>query len=201
MARYTGPRTKVSRRARQLLDDNKAKYFDRRPYPPGDHGRGRIRESQYQIQLREKQKVRHIYGVLEKQFRRYYKEANRQSGITGTNLLRLLEARLDNVVYRSGLARTRPQARQLVNHGHFLVNGKKVNIPSYQVRQGDEITVKERSKEAFPILHSVDTVDRPAIEWLEVDRDERRIVVTTLPSREQIDTQIQEQLVVELYSK
>ena len=201
MARYTGPRTKVSRRARQLLDDNKAKYFDRRPYPPGDHGRGRIRESQYQIQLREKQKVRHIYGVLEKQFRRYYKEANRQSGITGTNLLRLLESRLDNVVYRSGLARTRPQARQLVNHGHFLVNGKKVDIPSYQVRQGDEVAVKERSKEAFPILHSVDTVDRPATEWLEVDRDERRIVVTTLPSREQIDTQIQEQLVVELYSK
>ncbi len=201
MARYTGPRTKVSRRARQLLDDNKAKYFDRRPYPPGDHGRGRIRESQYQIQLREKQKVRHIYGVLEKQFRRYYKEANRQSGITGTNLLRILESRLDNVVYRSGLARTRPQARQLVNHGHFQVNGKKVDIPSYQVRQGDEITVKERSKEAFPILHSVDTVDRPAIEWLEVDRDERKIIVTTLPSREQIDTQIQEQLVVELYSK
>jgi small subunit ribosomal protein S4 len=201
MARYTGPRTKVSRRARQLLDDNKAKYFDRRPYPPGDHGRGRIRESQYQIQLREKQKVRHIYGVLEKQFRRYYKEANRQSGITGTNLLRILESRLDNVVYRSGLARTRPQARQLVNHGHFLVNGKKVNIPSYQVRQGDEITVKERSKEAFPILHSVDTVDRPETEWLDVDRDERRILVTTLPSREQIDTQIQEQLVVELYSK
>jgi small subunit ribosomal protein S4 len=201
MARYTGPRTKVSRRARQLLDDNKAKYFDRRPYPPGDHGRGRIRESQYQIQLREKQKVRHIYGVLEKQFRRYYREANRQSGITGTNLLRLLESRLDNVVYRSGLARTRPQARQLVNHGHFQVNGKKVTIPSYRVRQGDEITVKERSKEAFPILHSVDTVDRPDPEWLEVNRDERKIIVTTLPSREQIDTQIQEQLVVELYSK
>ena len=129
MARYTGPRTKRSRRARQLLDENKAKYFDRRPYPPGEHGRGRIRESQYQIQLREKQKLRFMYGVLERQFRRYYQKAARQKGITGENLLRLLEMRLDNVVYRSGLARTRPQARQLVNHAHFLVNGKRVDIP------------------------------------------------------------------------
>jgi len=201
MARYTGPRTKVSRRARQLLDDNKAKYFDRRPYPPGEHGRGRIRESQYQIQLREKQKVRHIYGVLEKQFRRYYKEANRQGGITGTNLLRILESRLDNVVYRAGLARTRPQSRQLVNHGHFLVNGRKVDIPSYQVRDGDVVTVKERSEEIFPIQQAIDTVDRPAVEWLDVDTSALTISVITLPSREQIDTQIQEQLVVELYSK
>ena len=201
MARYTGPRTKVSRRARQLLDENKARYYDRRPYPPGEHGRGRIRESQYQIQLREKQKVRHIYGVLEKQFRRYYREANRQSGITGTNLLRLLESRLDNVVYRSGLARTRPQARQLVNHSHFLVNGRKVNIPSYQVKEGDVITLRERSEELFPIQHAVDTVDRPGVEWLDVDLDARKVTVITLPSREQIDTDIQEQLVVELYSK
>ena len=201
MARYTGPRTKVSRRARQLLDENKAKYFDRRPYPPGEHGRGRIRESQYQIQLREKQKLRHIYGVLEKQFRRYYKEANRQSGITGTNLLRLLETRLDNVVYRSGLARTRPQARQLVNHGHFRVNSKKVDIPSYHVRAGDVVTVKERSKDVLPILHSIDTLDRTSPEWLEVNKDERSIVISTLPSREQIDTEIKEQLIVELYSK
>ena len=201
MARYTGPRTKRSRRARQLLDENKAKYFDRRPYPPGEHGRGRIRESQYLIQLREKQKVRHIYGVLEKQFRRYYKEANRQSGITGTNLLRILESRLDNVVYRSGLARTRPQARQLVNHGHFLVNGKRVDIPSYQVREGDVVTLKERSRELFPVQQAVDTIDRPEVEWLSVDRNDRTITVVTLPSREQIDTDIQEQLVVELYSK
>jgi small subunit ribosomal protein S4 len=183
------------------LDENKAKYYDRRPYPPGEHGRGRIRESQYQIQLREKQKVRHIYGVLEKQFRRYYKEANRQGGITGTNLLRILESRLDNVVYRSGMARTRPQARQLVNHGHFLVNGRRVDIPSYQVRDGDVVTVKERSEELFPIQQALDTVDRPAVEWLEVDTSARQITVVTLPSREQIDTQIQEQLVVELYSK
>ncbi|MFV9671863.1 MAG: 30S ribosomal protein S4 [Acidimicrobiia bacterium] len=201
MARYTGPRTKVSRRARQLLDENKAKYFDRRPYPPGDHGRGRIRESQYQIQLREKQKLKFMYGVLEKQFRRYYKEAARQSGITGINLLVILESRLDNVVYRSGLARTRPQARQLVNHGHFLVNGKRVDIPSYQVRGGEEITVKERSLEILPILHSIDTGDRTVPEWMDIDVDERKITIKDLPSREQIDTEIQEQLIVELYSK
>jgi len=201
MARYTGPRTKVSRRARQLLDENKAKYFDRRPYPPGEHGRGRIRESQYLIQLREKQKLKFIYGVLEKQFRRYYKEAARQSGITGTNLLVILESRLDNVVYRSGLASTRPQARQLVNHGHFLVNGKRVDIPSYQVRAEEVITVKERSLEILPILHSIDTGDRKVPEWMDVDADERKITIADLPSREQIDTEIQEQLVVELYSK
>jgi len=201
MARYTGPRTKVSRRARQLLDENKAKYFDRRPYPPGDHGRGRIRESQYLIQFREKQKLRFMYGVLEKQFRRYYKEAARQSGITGTNLLVILETRLDNVVYRSGLARTRPQARQLVNHGHFLVNGRRVDIPSYQVRGGDVVTVKERSLEILPILHAVDTGDRTVPEWMDVETDERKITIKDLPSREQIDTEIQEQLIVELYSK
>lgn len=201
MARYTGPRTKVSRRARQLLDDNKAKYFDRRPYPPGEHGRGRIRESQYLVQLREKQKLKFIYGVLEKQFRRYYKEAARQSGITGNVLLQILESRLDNVVYRSGLASTRPQARQLVNHGHFLVNGKRVDIPSYQVRKDDVVSVKERSLEILPIMIAIDTGDRTVPEWMDVNSEERTITIRDLPSREQIDTQIQEQLVVELYSK
>jgi len=201
MARYTGPRTKVSRRARQLLDENKAKYFDRRPYPPGDHGRGRIRESQYLVQLREKQKLKFIYGVLEKQFRRYYKESARQSGITGTVLLQILESRLDNVVYRSGLASTRPQARQLVNHGHFLVNDKRVDIPSYQVRKDDVVSVKERSLEILPIMIAVDTGDRTVPEWMDVNVEERTITIKDLPSREQIDTQIQEQLVVELYSK
>ena len=201
MARYTGPRTKVSRRARQLLDDNKAKYFDRRPYPPGEHGRGRIRESQYLVQLREKQKLKFIYGVLEKQFRRYYKEAARQTGITGTVLLQILESRLDNVVYRSGLASTRPQARQLVNHGHFLVDGKRVDIPSYQVRKDDVVSVKERSLEILPIMIAVDTGDRTVPEWMDVNTQERTITIRDLPSREQIDTQIQEQLVVELYSK
>jgi small subunit ribosomal protein S4 len=141
-----------------------------------------------------------MYGVLERQFRRYYQKAARQKGITGENLLRLLETRLDNVVYRSGLARTRPQARQLVNHGHFLVNGKKVDIPSYQVREGDVITLRERSRDVFPVQHAVDTIDRSA-EWLDVDSSARRIVVVSLPSRQQIDTQIQEQLIVELYSK
>jgi small subunit ribosomal protein S4 len=201
MARYTGPRTKVSRRARQLLDENKAKYFDRRPYPPGQHGRGRIRESQYLIQLREKQKLKFVYGVLEKQFRRYYKNAAKGSGITGTNLLVILETRLDNVVYRSGLASTRPQARQLVNHGHFLVNGKKVDIPSYSVRPGDVVTVKERSKDILPIQHAVDTVGRSVPDWINVEASDRKITVDTLPAREQIDTEIKEQLIVELYSK
>jgi len=201
MARYTGPRTKRSRRAHQLLDENKAKYYDRRPYPPGEHGRGRIRESQYLIQLREKQKLRFMYGVLEKQFRRYYEGAARQRGITGTNLLRILESRLDNVVYRAGLARTRPQARQLVGHSHFLVNGKKVDVPSYQVRAGDVVTIRERSADILPIQLAVDTLDRTPPEWMEVDETARKIVIKDLPSREQIDIEIQEQLVVELYSK
>lgn len=201
MARYTGPRTKVSRRARQLLDENKAKYFDRRPYPPGEHGRGRIRESLYQTQLREKQKLKFIYGVLEKQFRRYYRESSRQAGITGENLMVILETRLDNVVYRAGLAATRPQARQLVNHAHFLVNGKKVDIPSFQVSAGDVVTVKERSRNTLPIQHSIDTIDRSAPEWMTVDKTDRKITVDSMPTREQIDTDIKEQLIVELYSK
>jgi small subunit ribosomal protein S4 len=201
MARYTGPRTKVSRRARQLLDENKAKYYDRRPYPPGQHGRGRIRESQYQIQLREKQKLKFMYGVLEKQFRKYYKNAAKKSGITGTNLLVILETRLDNVVYRAGLGSTRPQARQLVNHAHFLVNGKKVDIPSYEVRAGDVVSVRDKSKDILPIQHAIDTVGRPVPEWMTVNQGERTITIDALPSREQIDTDIKEQLIVELYSK
>ncbi len=201
MARYTGPRTKVSRRARQLLDENKARYFDRRPYPPGQHGRGRIRESQYQIQLREKQKLKFMYGLLERQFRRYYETAAGQRGITGENLLRLLETRLDNVVYRSGLAHTRPQARQLVNHGHFMVNGRKVDIPSYRLGQGDVVTMRQRSRDILPVQHAVDTVDRHVPEWLVVDKGDRSATVSVLPSRHQIDTEIQEQLIVELYSK
>ena len=202
MARYTGPRTRKSRRMGQLLDDNKQKYFDRRPYPPGEHGRRRIRETDYSIQLREKQKMRHIYGVLERQFRRYYKEAARKPGITGDLLLQLLESRLDNVVYRSGLGRTRPQARQMVNHGHMQVNGKKVDIPSYRVRGGDVVTVKDRSKEIIMVQHAVDTAgDRLIPEWLDVNIDQRQVTVRELPNRAQIDTNVQEQLVVELYSK
>ena len=168
---------------------------------PREHGRGRIRESQYQIQLREKQKLRFMYGVLEKQFRKYYKNAAKKSGITGTNLLVILESRLDNVVYRANLASTRPQARQLVNHGHFEVNGKKVDIPSYEVRAGDVVTVREKSLEILPIVHAIDTVGRTVPEWINVEADARKVTIDQMPSREQIDTDIKEQLIVELYSK
>ncbi|MFQ5518013.1 MAG: 30S ribosomal protein S4 [Acidimicrobiia bacterium] len=202
MARYTGPTCKPCRRAGQRLCQSKVCAYDRRPYPPGEHGRRRIRESQYQVQLREKQKARYIYGILERQFRGYYREAARQSGITGENLLRMLESRLDNIIYRSKFASTRPQARQLVNHSHFLVNGRKVNIPSYRVRAGDVITLRQRSRELFPVQYALDTEgDRPSVDWLEVDEEERKIVVVDLPSRQQIDADVQEQLIVELYSK
>ena len=201
MARYTGPRHKACRRARTPLCQSKKCPVERRPYPPGEHGRGRIRESDYQIQLREKQKLRVMYGVLERQFRRYYEEAERRPGITGDNLLQILECRLDNVVWRAGLAATRAQARQLVNHGHFQVNGKKVDIPSYQVKQGDVVTVKERSRDLVAIQHAIDTLDRPTPEWLDIDHDARRVMVRDLPTRDQIDTAVQEQLIVELYSK
>ncbi len=201
MARYTGPTCKACRRARTPLCQSKRCAADTRPYPPGEHGRGRIRESDYLVQLREKQKLRYMYGILERQFRRYYKEAARQRGITGENLLRLLESRLDNVVYRSTLAATRPQARQLVNHGHFTVNGKKVDIPSYQVRPGDVVQLKENSKDLLVVEHSLDTAEITSPEWISVNRDARTITVVDLPNREQIDTPIQEQLIVELYSK
>ena len=201
MARYTGPTHKQCRRARQPLCQSKKCAADKRPYPPGEHGRGRVRESDYLIQLREKQKLRAMYGVLERQFRRYYKQAARQAGITGDNLLRILESRLDNVVYRAGFAQTRPQARQLVNHGHFEVNGGKVDIPSYQVRAGDVITLKERSRDLIIVQHSIDTLDHPLPEWLDVTPDDRKISVVELPNRAQIDTPVQEQLIVVLYSK
>jgi small subunit ribosomal protein S4 len=201
MARYTGPRHKACRRARTPLCQSKRCPVERRPYPPGEHGSGRIRESDYLVQLREKQKLRTMYGVLEKQFRNYYKEAARRDGITGDSLLQLLEQRLDNVVWRSGLAATRPQARQMVNHGHFRVNGRKVDIPSYQVKPGDEITVKDRSSDLIMIQHAIDTQDRVVPAWLETNTDERKIVITATPRRDQIDTDINEQLIVELYSK
>jgi small subunit ribosomal protein S4 len=201
MARYTGPQVKLSRREGVALTDKCQKYLDRRPYPPGEHGRGRIRQSEYLLQLREKQKTRRFYGVLEKQFRRYYEEAARRPGITGELILQMLEQRLDNVVWRAGFAATRPQARQLVNHGHFRVNGKKVDIPSYQVRPGDVITVKDRSRDLIVIQHSVDTQDRVMPDWLTVNADARQITVIDRPRRDQIDTDINEQLIVELYSK
>jgi small subunit ribosomal protein S4 len=176
--------------------------IERKPYPPGEHGRGRIRETQYLIQLREKQKARRIYGVLEKQFRGYYKQAAQQKGITGENLLRILESRLDNVVYRARFAESRSQARQLVSHGHFRVNGRRVTVPSYRVRPGDEVTILDRSKQMLVVQHAIDTAgSRTQVEWMSVDADARKITIIDLPNRAQIDTQVQETLIVELYSK
>ncbi|MFC8385879.1 30S ribosomal protein S4 [Nocardia salmonicida] len=201
MARYTGPITRKSRRLRvDLVGGDQA--FERRPYPPGQHGRARIKESEYLMQLQEKQKARFSYGVMEKQFRRYYEEANRLKGKTGDNLLRLLESRLDNVVYRAGLARTRRQARQLVSHGHFIVNGVKVDVPSFQVSQYDIIDVKEKSLPTLPFQVARETVgDRPVPGWLQVVPGRLRILVHQLPERAQIDVPLQEQLIVEYYSK
>ncbi len=201
MARYTGPLTKKSRRlGMDLVGGDKA--FERRPYPPGQHGRGRVKESEYRLQLHEKQKARYTYGVLEKQFRRYYEEATRKSGKTGDALLQILESRLDNVVYRAGFAKTRRHARQLVNHAHFTVNGQKVDIPSYRVQGHDIIEVREKSKEMTPFIIARETHgDRTSPAWIEVLPTAMRILVHQLPTRQQIDTQVQEQLIVELYSK
>lgn len=200
MARYTGPQVKQSRREGVALTDKAQKYLDRRPYPPGEHGRGRIRQSEYLLQLREKQKTRRFYGVLEKQFRRYYEKANRQQGITGENLLRMLEMRLDNVVYRLGFAATRRQARQLVTHGHFRVNGKKVDIPSYQVRADDVITLKEGST-AEGVVRAATELVAAVAPWLQADYDALNGKVLKAPERSEIDTPVSEQLIVELYSK
>ncbi len=176
--------------------------FEKRPYPPGQHGRARIKESEYRLQLHEKQKARFTYGVLEKQFRRYYEEAVRKPGKTGENLLQILESRLDNVVYRAGLARTRRMARQLVSHGHFTVNGVKVNIPSYRVAQYDIVDVKAKSLNTDPFIISRETAgDRPIPAWLQVVGERQRILVHQLPERAQIQVPLQEQLIVELYSK
>ena len=201
MARYTGPITRKSRRLRvDLVGGDQA--FERRPYPPGQHGRARIKESEYLLQLQEKQKARFTYGVMEKQFRLYYKEANRTVGKTGENLLTILESRLDNVVYRAGLARTRRQARQLVTHGHFLVNNKRVDIPSYRVSQYDIIDVREKSAQTLPIQIARESYcDRPVAPWLQVVPNRLRILVHRLPERAQIDVPLQEQLIVEYYSK
>lgn len=203
MARYTGPVTRKSRRLRvDLVGGSKA--YDKRPYPPGQAGRNRIKESEYLLQLQEKQKAKYTYGVLEKQFRRYYAEANRMPGKTGENLVILLEARLDNVVYRAGLARTRRQARQLVSHGHFLVNDKKVNVPSYRVSQYDIIDVRDKSRTMLWFEEATENLvdaDKVIPAWLQVVPSTLRILVHQLPERAQIDVPLQEQLIVELYSK
>jgi small subunit ribosomal protein S4 len=201
MARYTGPSTRISRRLNVDLVGGDA-AFERRPYPPGQHGRARIKQSEYLVQLQEKQKAKYSYGVLEKQFRRYYEEAVRRQGKTGDNLLQILESRLDNVVYRAGIARTRRQARQLVSHGHFAVNGQRVDVPSFRVSQYDIIDVRPKSLETTPFLIARETYgDRPIPGWLQVVPSKLRVLVHQLPERAQIDVPLQEQLIVELYSK
>ena len=209
MARYTGSSCRLCRRENLKLflkgdrcyGDKCA--FERRQYAPGQHGQIRGgKPSDYRLQLREKQKVKRIYGVLEKQFRSYYTRADRQKGITGTNLLVMLESRLDNVVYRMGFANSRSQARQMVRHNHFLVNHRKVNIPSYQVKPGDVIEVKEKSHQVPQILEAMDTVVRRGIpNWIEVEKDKFRGILKALPNREDITMPIQEQLIIEFYSK
>jgi small subunit ribosomal protein S4 len=207
MARYTGPVCRLCRREKMKLFlkgpkcDSMKCPIERRPYPPGEHGRGRIRESEYMIQLREKQKARRIYGVLEKQFRRLYEEATRQKGITGENLLRMLETRLDNVAYRAMFGASRNQARQLVRHGHVSVNGKRVTIPSYHVRKGDVVELRPKAQNMIVIQHNLDTLDRTVPPWLEVDGNRTKVTVRDMPMREHIDVPVREQLIVELYSK
>jgi len=176
--------------------------FEKRPYPPGQHGRARIKESEYRSQLQEKQKARFTYGVMERQFHNYYVEASRRTGKTGDNLLQLLECRLDNVIYRAGFARSRRHARQLVVHGHFQVNGHKVDIPSFQVSAYDIIDVREKSLEMTPFIVARETHgERVVPAWLQVLPNRMRILVHQAPIREQIDMPIQEQLIVEFYSK
>jgi small subunit ribosomal protein S4 len=208
MARYTGPVCRLCRRERMKLFLKGTRCMgpkcaiERRPYPPGQHGRGRIKESEYLVQLREKQKARRIYGVLEKQFRRYYEEATHAKGVTGTRLLQLLELRLDNVVYRGGLAMSRDQARQFVTHGHFQVNGRKVDIPSYRVKAGDVVSVRNRSRSVGRIVEAAAfAAGRHIPDWLILEAGELKISVVSEPARELIDVPVQEQMIVELYSK
>ncbi len=208
MARYTGADCRLCRREKVKLFLKGSKCegpkcpIEIRPYPPGEHGRGRSKDSEYLLQLREKQKTRRVYGILEKQFRGYYAEANRRSGKTGENLLQILETRLDNVVYRAGYAMSRDMARQLVRHGHFLVNGSKVDIPSYRVSVNDIIEVREKSHDMTPfVIAQANAGSRPIPGWLEVISSQLKILIHSLPLRQAIDTQVQEQLIVELYSK
>jgi small subunit ribosomal protein S4 len=208
MARYTGADCKRCRREKMKLFLKGSKCdgpkcpFESRPFPPGQHGRGRTKETEYLLQHREKQKARRTYGVLEKQFRGYYEEAVTKPGKTGEVLLQILESRLDNVVYRAGYAASRDMARQLVKHGHLLVNGTKVDIPSYRVKDHDIVQVREKSREMTPfVVAQAQAGSRPTPAWLEPIPSEMKILIHTLPARQVIDTQVQEQLIVELYSK
>jgi small subunit ribosomal protein S4 len=206
MARDTSPQCKQCRREGQKLFLKGERCFtdkcgvERRSYPPGEHGRGRMRQSEYRLQLREKQKARRYYQVLERQFRNYYDKASRQSGVTGENLLRLLESRFDNVLVRLGFAASRRQARQLISHGHWMINGRRVNIPSYQVRPDDVISIKSSSKAGDTVRSATElTATVPA--WLQADHDALTAKVLRFPERSEISAPVQEQLIVELYSK
>jgi len=208
MARYTGASCKLCRREGQKLFLKGERCYtnkcaiDRRPYAPGMHGQQRKKLSEYGIQLREKQKAKRFYGVMESQFRKYYEMAIRKKGITGEILLQILESRLDNVVYRMGFGTSRAEARQLVTHGHFLVNGRRVNIPSYLVKEGDVIEVAENSRKMERFKEILDVTGSKVVpKWLEVDHENMKGRVVSLPAREDIDLPIQEHLIVELYSK
>lgn len=205
MARYTGPKVKLTRRlGTNIFENDKGrKALERRPYPPGAHGRTRRRSSgsEYLVQLQEKQKAKYIYGVLERQFRRTYEEATRLPGVTGENLLRLLELRLDNVVYRAGWAATRPQARQFVNHGLIKVDGKRVDIASYRLRPGQVVSLGPKAESMIVIRHNMDVLDRSLVGWLEAGDGGKQVTVRTQPERAHIDVPVREQLIIELYSK
>jgi small subunit ribosomal protein S4 len=205
MSRYTGPKARVSRRLGTNIWGTQGENIamDKRPYPPGEHGRARPRRnpSEYLYQLQEKQKARFTYGLTEKQFRNLYAEANRREGVTGEVMLRLLEQRLDNIVYRAGWGATRPQARQFTNHGHVNVNGRRVDIPSFRVRKGDVISLRPKARELIAIRQNLDVLDRTPPAWLETSDGGLQVTVRELPLREQIDVPVREQLIVELYSK
>jgi small subunit ribosomal protein S4 len=205
MARYTGPKVRISRRlGTNIFENDKGrKALERRPFPPGAHGRTRRRNagSEYLAQLQEKQKAKYIYGVLERQFRNTYEEAVRLQGPTGENLLRLLEQRLDNVVYRAGWASTRPQAGQFVSHGLIQVNGKRVDIRSYRVKKGDVVSLSPKAQAMIVIQHNLDVLDRSVVGWLETGDGGKQVTVRDLPQREHIDVPVRESLIVELYSK
>ena len=208
MARYVGPDCKRCRREKTKLFLKGSKCespkcpIEIRPYPPGEHGRGRTKDSEYLLQKREKQKCARIYGILEKQFRGYYDEANRRTGKTGDELLKILESRLDNVVYRAGFAPSRDAPRQAVRHGHVQVNGHKVDIPSYRVSESDIVEIAPKARELTPFIIARETAGQRTVPgWLEVISSQMRILIHSLPARAAIDTQVQEQLIVELYSK
>jgi small subunit ribosomal protein S4 len=203
MARYTGPRTKISRRFGIALF-GPSKALERRNFPPGQHGvrAGRKKKSEYSVALGEKQKLRFQYGILEKQFRGYYEEAARRRGVTGEILLQLLETRLDNVCYRAGFANSRQAARQLVNHGHVLVNGRRVDIPSCQVKPGDIIKVGSKPSSQQLALRMTDlTQSMPSVDWISVEKDKLEATINRMPERSDIDPLVNEQLIVELYSR